>query len=467
LDSLLSALPSLESSSRIFAQQTREIQKDRRQANMVLEHHDKLYDVLSLPLLLDSCVRNHNYNEALLLSNHAAQLSERFPSNPLIQSVREDCDARIQTMLGQLLAMLSEQAKLPALFRAVTFLRKMEVLGEEELALAFLTGRGVYLDSALQAIEIETKGRVLDKEGRARYLKRYVDAWRECVYDVITQYTTIFLDRAPSTSSTLPTTLHRLLTTFTAHHLQILLALLRQTLPLIPDPSLLTSLLTQLTFCANSFARVGMDFKVLLAPLFMDAVRKAVSQELESAVDALRAKLLPPSSGKTKAVVKSPSQLLITPLALSAPPVPTAELKTSISASAPNVPPQILASYPPLALYTNAVLTALNGLRMLAPAELLDDVASILDGTLAKAGSALLQYTRQKSWKSDAKTAGGDPGVVAASNAIFFDVFVPFARRALIEGVYGQKVEEIKTGSSLLSVLQDYEEFRKSNANGI
>jgi len=48
----------------------------------------------------------------------------------------------------------------------------MKVLGEEEFVLAFLTSRSVYLDSALQAIEIKTKDRVLDKEGRARCLKR-------------------------------------------------------------------------------------------------------------------------------------------------------------------------------------------------------------------------------------------------------------------------------------------------------
>lgn len=80
LDSLLSALPSLEDSARTFSQETRDIQKDRRKANLVLEQHDKLYDVLSLPMLLDSCVRNHSYNEALLLANHASSLSQRFPS---------------------------------------------------------------------------------------------------------------------------------------------------------------------------------------------------------------------------------------------------------------------------------------------------------------------------------------------------------------------------------------------------
>ena len=66
LDALISSLPSLESSAKSFAEDTRSIQKDRRKAALVLEHHDKLHDVLSIPALLDSCVRNHTYNEALL-----------------------------------------------------------------------------------------------------------------------------------------------------------------------------------------------------------------------------------------------------------------------------------------------------------------------------------------------------------------------------------------------------------------
>ena len=80
----------------------------------------------------------------------------------------------------------------------------MDVLTEPEFALAFLTGRGAYLECLFKIVEIEKKviegDREREMEVYARYLKKYVDPWREGVYDVITQYTTIFLDRAPSMS---------------------------------------------------------------------------------------------------------------------------------------------------------------------------------------------------------------------------------------------------------------------------
>ncbi|KAI0803272.1 Dor1-like family-domain-containing protein [Irpex lacteus] len=372
LDSLLSALPSLESSARTFAQETREIQKERRQATLVLEQHDKLYDVLSLPMLLDSCVRNHNYNEALLLSNHASSLLQRFPSNPLIQSVKAECDARVQAMLGQLLSMLREPAKLPALFRSVNFLRKMEKRKASE------------------------GDKEKDKESYARFLKRYVDVWREGVYDVVTQYTTIFLDKAASTSSAPPADLHILIRMFTTSQLQALLSLLRETLPLIPDPAMLTSLLKQLTYCANSFARVGMDFKALLSPIFIDAVRGGITQELEDATASWSNKLFNDKS-------KSSS----TP-------------KHALKLAPAHAAPQILTSYPPLALYTNALLTALNSLRMLAPVELYSDLMAIMERTLTSG---------RLPWKA-----------LEATGRVFFLVFVPFVVRALSEGVYGRPV---------------------------
>ncbi|KAI0694425.1 Dor1-like family-domain-containing protein, partial [Cytidiella melzeri] len=442
LDSLLSALPALESSARTFSQETRNIQKERRQASLVLEQHDKLYDVLSLPMLLDSCVRNHNYNEALLLSTHASSLLQRFPSNPLIQSVKAECDSRVQAMLGQLLGILREQAKLPALFRSVNFLRKMEVLDEQELVLAFLTGRSHYLVNALKATEIEKKSlegdKEKDKESYARFMKRYVDVWREGVYDVVTQYTTIFLDRAPSTSSAPPENLHVLLRVFTTHQLQGLLSLLRETLSLIPDPALLTSLLKQLTYCANSFARVGMDFKTLLGPIFADAVRNGVTQELGEATASWCSKL-----SKDKARPKAPSQLLVAASAQTTPPMPSAAQLEALKTGPAHVPPQILTSYPPLALYTNAILVALNSLRMLAPLELYSDLLKIMEENVERGASAFVQYAKTKPWASGNKSSPSpgneeeDQKVLDATGRIYFDVFAPFMLRALSEGVYG------------------------------
>ncbi|KAI0706262.1 Dor1-domain-containing protein [Cerioporus squamosus] len=476
LSSLLSTLPALESSARTFAQDSRTLLSSRRKAALVLENHDKLHDVLSLPMLLETSVRNHNYADALLLAQHASTLAARFPNNPLVQSVKADCDARVHSMLAQLLRILHEQAKLPALFRAVGFLRKMDVLSEQELALAFLSGRSAYLEGSLRAVEVERKG--VDGEGsverereaQARYLKRYVDAWREGVHDVVTQYTTIFLDR-PQGAELAASELHVLLTTFTTLHVRRLLDLLRETLPLVADPSLLTSLLTQLTYCATSFARVGMDFRAALAPLFVAAVRKGVTREFEQATEAWCRAIdsEDASKSRSKSLRKKPSQFLLAPALASSPPLPTDAQLSAIASAAANAPPTILVSYPPLALYTNALLTALNGLRLLAPAQLLGDLLVVLERSLAHGAIMLLVCARSA---SDERANGSlndedakrEEDAVRAAGTVYIKIFVPFMRRALVEGVYGVKMDEegMKVGEDLAGVLREWDEWLES-----
>lgn len=282
-----------------------------------------------------------------------------------------------------------------------------------------------------------------DKESYARFLKRYVDVWREGVYDVVTQYTTIFLERAPSMSSSPPANLYMLLRMFTTHQLQALLSLLRETLPLIPDPSMLTSLLKQLTYCANSFARVGMDFKALLGPIFVDAVRKCVTEELDQATVVWCSRLSSPSKDRLKS--KRPSQILVSSSAPTPPPQPTAAQIEALKTGPAHVPPQILTSYPPLALYANAILSALNSLRMLAPVELYSDLFKAMENDIVKGGSALVQYAKDKPWTGGSKSSPSveedDQTALEALGVVYFKVFAPFILRALSEGVYGKPLD--------------------------
>jgi hypothetical protein len=103
----------------------------------------------NFPVLADACVRAGHFQEALDLAAHAARLAARFPHVQAVQDVHAEADSSIRALFAQLLATLRVQGKLPTLFRAVSFLRRMRVLPERELALAFLTGRLEALNAAL------------------------------------------------------------------------------------------------------------------------------------------------------------------------------------------------------------------------------------------------------------------------------------------------------------------------------
>ncbi|KAJ6609362.1 Dor1-like family-domain-containing protein [Mycena sp. CBHHK59/15] len=465
---LTASLPALEDCAAGWRERTEKVLVDRRKARVVLEQHDKIRDLLEIPMLIDTCVRNGYFAEALSLASRARSLFVGSSTPPLIlTSILSEVQNCITQMLLSLLATLHEpNRKLPALWKAVNFLRKMDMFGssseegeqsEEQIALVFLGGREGCLKASLESTSRDILRLIgssglgeREKEDMTKFLKKYIDVWREGVYDIITQFSAIFLERPPSNTPITPSTtsqpiltLHPLLTTYTTHALTThLLPLLSQTLPLLPI-STLPSLLTQLTYCATAFARVGMDFRGVLGGLFCTAVAGAVSGEIKAAsakwVDRVKNALgdalpLSPtlssnSNIQRKVKMTPPSQWIIVSSLVTSPPAPS----TSSPPGPAHVPPQILASYPPIAEYTNTLLGILNGLRLLAPVEILSELVIVLDGALNEGGDALLAYVRRVCDNGKEQ----DDKVVLAAGEVYFGVFVPFMRRALVEGVYG------------------------------
>ena len=66
----------------------------------------------------------------------------------------------------------------------------------------------------------------------------------------------------------------------------------------------------------------------------------------------------------------------------------------SLASTGKNQPPLILMQYPPLAVYCNQIVTALNDLRLCAPLSLGCKVANTLHLSLAGAAQVLLAYHR-------------------------------------------------------------------------
>jgi conserved oligomeric Golgi complex subunit 8 len=449
LDSLLESIPTLESESQNFASSTQTIQSQRRKATLVLEQHDKLLDILQVPQLIDTCVRNGYYSEAMDLSAHTSTLLAQFPTVPVIIDVAAEAERAIRLMSSQLLVLLREPAKLPALFKAVNFLRRMGTFGEEELALAFLTSRAMYLEGVFSSIDSQ-------QTDPTRYLRRYVDTFREGVYDVVTQYTSIILDRV-SQNAELHATLLDFLQTYTHTHISKLVALLNSTVPLIEDPTSLTSLLTQLTYCATSFSRIGLDFRSVLHQPFADAVLTTVAKALSKASDDFLSQM-------DKNAQHPLSIWFITPSLLgSLSQQPPAE----IDVNAPvHIAPAIISQYPPLASYTNAVIAALNSLRLLAPISLFPEVNKILEVSLSAVGRGLLARAKTitAEGKDHGEVNGAESLVLDAARSVYLKCLVPFALRALQEGVYGMRASKgnVEFGE-LVAVKKDWDDWLSPN----
>lgn len=453
LSALTTALPQLDAQARRFQSETAAVQDVRTKAQRVLAAHDTLADILDIPPLIDACVRGAHYQEALDLATYASRLSAALPDIPVVQDVAAEASHAAALMRAQLLARLREPAKLPALFKAIAFLRKMDLdsaaLEERELALAFLVSRQVYFEGTLGAVKHN------ETDDTARFLKKYIDVWREGVSDLITQYTTIFLDRCASRE--LEIELRFLLSTLTHRALDTLLDVLRARLQHVSDITSLSALLTQLTHCASALSRFGLDFSAFLPPLFEHAAEHRFALALKSATDTFLTVL-----SDAQKYRRQPSMVLCTPASAAAPPEDTTPPKLL------HVPPPVLASYPPLAIYTNAILTALNSLRLLAPASLLKSLLSALDSALTRASVDFLLYVQNafaasataktRMYSTDDEEPPDQNRILLCAGKVYTKLLVPYVRRALVEGVYGEmKVKTIQMSGDLKDCLEQWD----------
>ncbi|KAH0837877.1 Dor1-like family-domain-containing protein [Lanmaoa asiatica] len=393
LNTLLdTALPALDDVARTFREKSGPtVIEERQRTLVVLEQYDKLRDLLDVPVLMDTCVRNGFYAEALALAGHATtalsalstiRSQDGEPSEfdghstttplPLVGALQAEIASSLHAMRLLLLGTLHEPGrKLPAFWKAVQSLRRMQVMLESELALAFVSARIGCLQNALQAVErdagvsvttfsddgdnitgINTADREREMDRRAedvaKFLKKYIDVWREGAYDLVTQYTTIFLERSSSHGSassshlsatiplpdpviklTLPSTLLSLL-------LPIIKTYLRRAYPH------LAPLATQLAYCSSAMARIGMDFRSLLSSLITRAVIDGFARDIKTGAEREWSSTLARHAAKPT----PPTKWLVS----ATQPLPALSTISVRPSSAAHAPPQLLTAFTPLAV---------------------------------------------------------------------------------------------------------------------
>ncbi|KAL1916034.1 uncharacterized protein VTP21DRAFT_6038 [Calcarisporiella thermophila] len=249
-------IPLLEEQLSIFSKGVESIVRERRRLSLVLESHSALLDILEIPQLMDTCVRNGYYAEAMDLHAHTQRLTLRYPG-PVVARVAEQVANSCTRMMAQLVTLLQEPIKLPTCIRVVGYLRRMDVFAEDELRLLFLKSRDSYLSEALSKLNPE-------KRDPARYVKKYVDTFREIFFDTLAQFRSLFAAAEGGW----------VLSDYVTRGVSELDRILREWVPLIKERGALASLHTQLVYCAVSLGRVGVDFRWLVEEIFEEAVER-------------------------------------------------------------------------------------------------------------------------------------------------------------------------------------------------
>lgn len=272
----------------------------RKKAMLLSRNVERLGDVLELPTYLTSAITSQppNYASALDLNAHIRRLHSLYPTSPLVSSISTSADDAMRLMASNLLLSLkSPSLKLAASLRTISFLRRLlpdltssplpsYQSSERVLGGLFLVSRLATLTSQLEALaplrDLADQERVRQKtigSGNAwsggqqteRYLKRYIEIFREQSFAIVSMFRSIF---PPSTHSAdgidgeeglepLPSAL----ATFPLYLVDMLMETLRLYLPTVKDQASRDSLLTQVLYCASSLGRLGGDFGLFLAGL--------------------------------------------------------------------------------------------------------------------------------------------------------------------------------------------------------
>ncbi|CAN9506553.1 unnamed protein product [Ophioblennius macclurei] len=359
---LLDKLPALEQKCRGFVQRAEQIGAARRMNSLTLNRHTEILEVLEIPQLMDTCVRNGYYEEALQLAAYVRRLERKHAALPVIQAMVSEVRQSSQLMLSQLLQTLRGEAALPACLRVVGFLRRMDVFTEAELRVKFLQARGAWLDALLAAVP--------DDDAYAHAAKT-VEACRVHLFDIVTQYRAVFSDDDAAGAEA------RVFHGWVVQRVRDFLRSLERDLRRGVGARL-DSLLGQCMYFGLSFSRVGADFRGQLARAFSAVAADTFGRALRDAADRFREDM------GAYTLIAMPAALGGATVAAAATPPQAGTLQ----------PPMALLEFPPLACFLNNVLNAFNDLRLCCPLGLVHTVSTLLQDALCTVSGELLSFYR-------------------------------------------------------------------------
>ncbi|GIL45758.1 hypothetical protein Vafri_2911 [Volvox africanus] len=413
LESLLQATPELASTCEAFATNSAAVQEQSTQNKQLANSQSTLMELLEVPQLMDTCVRNGVYDEALDLQSFVSRVGLLHPDVPVVKLLMRQVADVGHSMLQQLLGRLRTNIQLPECLRVMGYLRRIGAFSEAELRLQFLQCRDEWISSLLAD---------LDDGDSYEYVKHLTDVHRLHLFDAVMQYRAIFFDTAPTAAigpgmdaaaSAAPPNLREtsMLYSWVQHRASLYLEQLREHLPNITEGGNLASVIEHCMYCGSSLSRVGLDFQALLLPLFEACGLQLFASYLSNAVDGFNLRLeshkwvaMPPPMLARSRADKQPQPQAAAAAAGEGDEVAgegeaggltvigsTAAVGTA-AAEDESGPPYIIMEHLPLAVYLNGVLTALNELRHCALLSISKPLAGLLQTALEHAAGSMVHY---------------------------------------------------------------------------
>lgn len=161
--------------------------------NSVLANIDPVLDLLELPTLCKLCIVQGNYQELLEVSLLAQTLVIRFPKLNTFQRIHWQVQQELGLMVRGLIKLLNTNLKQNNILKIFQILNKPDLIGHTSglhkdrfLKMVFLNARFKFITN-----EIANLAPII-KFNRLTYLKRFVEVYREYIFNSLSIYYAIF-----------------------------------------------------------------------------------------------------------------------------------------------------------------------------------------------------------------------------------------------------------------------------------
>ncbi|XP_062555352.1 conserved oligomeric Golgi complex subunit 8 [Armigeres subalbatus] len=405
VESLSKKLPDFAETCQKFLDTSSNINSARRLNSLTLTRNAELLEILELPQLMETCIRDGKYEEALELAAYVQRVGSKHGNIPIIANIRSAVEAAWHTMLVQLLSQLRTDLQLPKCLQVVGYLRRMQAFTTAELKLKFLQIRTGWFKELLAKIP---------QDDAHIHLTKTIEATRVHLFNIITQYRAIFPEdedsisglstitsdhNAPDGSKIFHSWLHDQIVDF-INTLERDLA--------SNDINSYDTILGQCMYFGLSFSRVGVDFRSLIAPVFI----RVISLNFQTTIIKV--------TRQFELEIERYTLINKVPNAIK-------RSKSSDKSETSNHPPESLLDFTPLALYCNEVLTVFNELRLCAPIALASTVTEILEASLETVCKNILSFYRQE---QQAFTASERECFIRFCSCFAYDL-IPYLQRCI------------------------------------
>lgn len=433
LSSLVEKIPSFIDQCKLFSKQSQTIMMSRKTNSTIQAKHSQLIEILELPQLMDTCVRNGYYEEALELAAYIKTLERKHSSIFIIANIIQDIHDSMSFMVSQLLSQLRTNIQLPACLKIISYLRRMDIFTEAELRIEFLQVRDSWFSGVLKSIPTDDA---------YHHLTKTIEASRVHLFDIITQYRAIFSDdeQVMLLPSHAQGSEASLFSSWVLHKIDEFLKTLEEDLQRGIN-NRLDSIIGHCMYFGLSFSRIGADFRMLLVPIFQRAVLNAVKKDVAAATQKFEENMLSYTLSSSSSALLMPSTMSVTPV------------QDQLH------PPMSLIIFSPVAHYCNSLLSAFNKLHLCAPLAATVQMTRCVQESMENVALTIHQFYRAE----EAMTSALEKEVLTKFCTQFCFELVPYIDKCLqaifpptaLAAVLGISVPELLKLNNLGRLDQD------------